>query len=188
MNLLKLTYWISASIVITALFACTRYPQALELSGYTMGTNYSVQVIVSDKTQVMETLAAKIEETLADLDQRFSNYRDSSEINQFNNYTGDDWFEVSPDFLSILQQGIKVSELSNGAFDMTIGPLVDLWGFGPSYTQKTLPGKTEIDVLLESAGFQFLEIQSAPPAASKTKPNLQLDFSAIAKGFAVDHI
>lgn len=188
MNLLKLTYWISASIVITALFACTRYPQALELSGYTMGTNYSVQVIVSDKTQVMETLAAKIEETLADLDQRFSNYRDSSEINQFNNYTGDDWFEVSPDFLSILQQGIKVSELSNGAFDMTIGPLVDLWGFGPSYTQKTLASKTEIDVLLESAGFQFLEIQSAPPAARKTKPNLKLDFSAIAKGFAVDHI
>ena len=113
-----------------------------------MGTNYSVQVIVSDKTQVIETLAAKIEETLADLDQRFSNYRDSSEINQINNYTGDDWFEVSPDFLSILQQGIKVSEFSNGAFDMTIGPLVDLWGFGPSYNQKTLPSKTEIDVLL----------------------------------------
>ena len=188
MNFLRLTRWVSMPIIITVLFACARYPQALELNGYTMGTNYLIRVIASDKTQATETLAAIIEESLADLDQRFSTYLDSSEINQFNNHTGDDWFEISPAFLNILQQGIRISELSNGAFDMTIGPLVDLWGFGPSHSQETLPRQTEINSLLEATGFNFLDIQEYPPALRRTQPGVKLDLSAIAKGFAVDQI
>jgi thiamine biosynthesis lipoprotein len=188
MNFLRLICWISMPVIITVLFACATYPQALELSGYTMGTNYSVRVIASNKAQATETLAATIEESLTDLDQRFSTYLDSSEINQFNNHTGDDWFEISPEFLKILQQGLHISELSNGAFDMTIGPLVDLWGFGPSHSQQTLPRQNEIDALLESTSFKLLEIQEYPPALRRTQSGVKLDLSAIAKGFAVDQI
>ncbi|MBH98239.1 MAG: hypothetical protein CMM56_07275 [Rhodospirillaceae bacterium] len=188
MNFVRQIYWISTIIISLTLLACVQKPQTMELSGYTMGTSYSVHLVAPENTQVTDELAVSIRETLTELDHRFSTYINSSEISQFNNSSSEDWIEISPEFLNVLEEGLHIGELSNGAFDMTIGPLVDLWGFGPSESRQTVPANEDIETLIKTTGSNYLEVRNSPPSIRKTQPLLKLDLSAIAKGFAVDQI
>ena len=131
-----------------------------------------------------DRIAARVEY----LENRFSTYRENSEISRFNAHPGQDWFSVSPAFLDVLRHGIAISELSGGAFDMTVSPLVELWGFGAGGHSGRVPPREAIDRLLPATGYTLLELRETPPAVRRTHPGVQLDFSAIAKGYAVDEI
>jgi len=176
------------AMIIAMLSACSAEPDTLELTGYTMGTGYSVRVVRPDDPTALDTLAAHIAERLEALDNRFSTYREMSEVSRFNAHAGDAWFEISPDLLDVLMRGIAISELSDGAFDMTVGPLVELWGFGASDAPEAVPPQGRIDALLRGTGSEYLEVRSSPPAIRRTRDGVSLDLSAIAKGFAVDEI
>jgi len=183
MSLPTLIRWPGGAVVIALLGACAGETEMLELAGSTMGTGYSVKVARPPESLPLEPLGDRIAERLEALEDQFSTYRDSSEISRFNAHVGEEWFEISPDFRNVLMRGLAISELSNGAFDMTVGPLVELWGFGASGTTNAVPPQAEIDSLLDATGFDSVEVRASPPAVRRTLTGLKLDFSAIAKGF-----
>jgi thiamine biosynthesis lipoprotein len=116
-----------------------------------------------------------------------STYIDNSELSRFNRHPVDQWFSVSPELFEVLLASIELGWLSGGALDISVGPVVDLWGFGPAERGGQLP---EADVLADALAlvdFRALELDLAENRVLKTKP-VQLDLSAIAKGFAVDMI
>ena len=170
--------------------SCGGQPDTLELRGQTMGTSYSVRIVApADAPAVsLELLRQRVAARLENLENVFSTYRPDSEVSRFNAYPGQEWFGVSPDFLDVLEQAVTVSRLTGGAFDATIGPLVELWGFGAGDAPRRIPDREALDRLLSDAGFEHLQLRESPPAVRRTRPGVQLDLSAIAKGYAVDRI
>ena len=155
-----------------------------------MGTSYSVRIVApADAPAVsLELLRQRVAVRLEGLENAFSTYRPDSEVSRFNAYPGQGWFGVSPEFLDVLEQAVTVSQLTGGAFDATIGPLVELWGFGAGDAPRRIPDGEVLDRLLSDAGFEYLQLRESPPAVRRTRPGVQLDLSAIAKGYAVDRI
>lgn len=170
--------------------SCGGEPDTLELRGQTMGTSYAVRVVTpADAPAVsLESLRQRVAARLEHLENVFSTYRPDSEVSRFNAYPEQGWFGVSPDFLDVLEQAVTVSQLTGGAFDATIGPLVELWGFGAGDTPGRIPDREALDRLLSDAGSEYLQLRESPPAVRRTQPGVQLDFSAIAKGYAVDRV
>ena len=155
-----------------------------------MGTAYSVRIVVPpDEPDLnLEGLSKQIAARLDELEDHFSTYRPDSEINRFNAFPGQEWFPASPVFMDVFRQAMSVYELSGGAFDPTVGPLVDLWGFGADGDTGRIPQQEEVQLLLASTGFTHLQLREMPAAVRRMLPGVQLDFSAIAKGYAVDEV
>ncbi len=170
--------------------ACSTEPATLELRGDTMGTGYAIRIVAPAGGSMLplEPMRDRIAARLEDIEDRFSTYREDSEVSRFNAHPGQDWFSVSLAFLDVLRHGNAISELSGGAFDMTVSPLVELWGFGAAGRSGGIPAREVIDRLLPATGYTLLELRETPPAVRRTHPGVQLDFSAIAKGYAVDEI
>lgn len=180
--------------VLSALFlsACGDRPlAATKLSGSTMGTTYHITVVQGDKVPDLkkerEPLQGLIDQRLVELNQQMSTYIDTSEIMQFNRLPAGEWMAISPELFHVLLQSLEVSWLSGGAFDITVGPLVNLWGFGNTGHDDVVPSQADIDALLANSGFQNIELNIGSVELSKKTP-LQIDLSAIAKGYAVDQI
>ena len=172
------------------LAACGNEPETLDLRGRTMGTSYSVRIVAppGDSPVALEALRQRVAARLDGLDSLFSTYWPDSEVSRFNAQPGVEWFGVSPDFLAVLEQSVSVSQLTGGAFDATVGPLVVLWGFGAGETSERIPDPEEVGRLLQATGSGHLQWRESPPAVRRTRPGVRLDFSAIAKGYAVDRI
>ena len=180
----------AAAVAALALTACAKEPDTLELRGHAMGTEYSIKVVATadGSEPPLEWLRERIATRLDDLEDRFSSYRPDSEVSRFNTHPGQAWFAVSPVFLDVVRQATTVSELTGGAFDLTVGPLVQLWGFGAGGAAGQVPPQEALDRLLPATGFTHLQVRGTPPAVRRMRPSVQLDFSAIAKGYAIDAI
>ena len=114
-----------------------------------------------------------------------STYLPDSEVSRFNTSRSTDWQAVSPEVVEVVAYAQHVSELTDGAFDITVAPLVKLWGFAGETIDK-LPDDAEVAQLRERLGYQHLAFRRTPPALRKNISQLHIDLSAIAKGFAVD--
>ena len=99
-----------------------------------------------------------------------------------------DWFAVSTEFASVVQFAQSVSQKTDGAFDITINPLVNAWSFGPDERTNTVPDSETLDRLKQVVGYQMLDVRMDPPAIKKSNPQLTIDLSAIAKGHGVDRV
>lgn len=179
------------SCVFVSCAAVLAVPSALsaerfELTGSTMGTYYS---IVIDSPQAVlkqgEELQAKIEARLQEINRQMSTWDPESEISTFNRSTSTDWFEVSAEFAAVVVEAKRIYELSDGAFDPTVSELVNLWGFGDR-RPKQIPDDAAIQAALKQVGMQHVSVRMDPPALQKQIPELQLNLSAIAKGYGVD--
>jgi thiamine biosynthesis lipoprotein len=163
---------------------------AQEARGMTMGTDYSVKITHFPKNNdpnAWKKFAQLIQQRLDDIDHAMSTYRDDSEISRFNVSDSTEWFGVSEKTAKVVQLSLEISKLSNGTFDITVGPLVDLWGFGPGHSEWTAKEIEEKTIEIKSRiGYDKLEVQIVPPALKKLIPELRIDLSAIAKGYAVD--
>lgn len=172
------------------LSACESTSETIKtvFQGRTMGTQYHISLVTSSK-KPPETTAIKhqVELQLEELNQLMSTYIVSSQISRFNQYNETDWFSISYDFLTVIKIAQEVSHKSNGAFDVTISPVVNLWGFGPEVQYK-IPATKKLKEVMQHTGYKLLEIRSEPPALRKKDKYLRIDLSAIAKGFAVDKI
>ena len=157
--------------------------------GETMGTSFSVTVAGQPLSgEVTSQLRAAIDSQLANLDAMMSTYESRSEVSRFNASTSTDWFQVSHDTAMVFQWAREISEATRGAFDVTVGSLVDAWGFGPAGPPQTLPSDSDVARLLTAVGFRQIEVDEAIPAIRKTSADVRVDLSAVAKGYAVDRV
>ena len=162
-------------------------PDVLEFSGPTMGTWYSVKVVDLPKTTTPEAVAQVIEEQLNNVNGKMSTYQPESELSRFNQAAPGELFTVSSDTFEVLTKSLEIWRLSQGAFDITIGPLVNLWGFGPDGRPEKIPGKKEMKAAWGRVGADRLSLHIDDLQIVKQK-DLYLDLSAIAKGYAVDRV
>ncbi len=179
-------------IIIFITASCIKKPPIAELksiTGKTMGTTFSIK-IVDDKNLSTDykSLESEINELLIEINRQMSTYIEDSEISSFNNYDSTGWFNISYDFASLINTALEVSSLSAGAFDITVGPLVNLWGFGPEIKKPEVPGVKELLEAKSKTGYKFIEVRVDTPAVKKDMPEVYLDMSAIAKGYAVDKV
>lgn len=170
------------------LVACGGRPPVLVLEGTTMGTLYSIKVAHPPAGLQQDALAARITAELDSLVALFSTYVPDSVLARVNESRSTDWLDVPAALVEVLAQARRVSELSDGAFDVTVGPLVDLWGFGPVVTGDRIPEPAEIEALRTRVGYANIELRTDPPGLRKAHPDIRIDLSAIAKGYAVDRI
>lgn len=158
------------------------------LQGKTMGTSYHVAIVHSKESAFdKDTLQSNIDSLLESLNQQVSTYIPSSQISQFNLTKNTEWIKVDKEFFSIVQASQNISEISDGAFDISISPLVDLWGFGPEKRNEA-PKPSQVQMAMTQIGYKQLQLNSEQQSLRKTRENLRIDLSAIAKGFAVDKI
>jgi thiamine biosynthesis lipoprotein len=158
----------------------------LVLSGPTMGTTYTVKVVAPPASLDSARLRATIDETLARIDRSMSGYRADSEVARFNASRSTEWREVSAELATVVQTALAVSEKSGGAFDITIAPLVDAWGFGPGGRPRDLPNTEQLAQIGASVGFRKLHVRADPAALRKDVAELAIDLNGVAPGFAVD--
>ena len=164
-------------------------PEPLTFRGQTMGTSYTVRLSALPPTASATDVHAEIGTLLNRVDSLMSTYRDESEVTRFNRFQQDTWVDVSVETAMVSGEALAISKLTGGAFDPTVGRLVTLWGFGPqSLGAIELPAGEHIQERLASSGSELFEVRQCPPSLRKKVPDLQIDLSAIAKGFAVDLI
>lgn len=154
-------------------------------SGATMGTTYTVKVV--DPMQDPEAVSAAIEAELDRVNARMSTYLEDSELSRFNAHAATDPFAVSPETFEVFELAQAISESSGGAFDITVGPLVNAWGFGPDAFENP-PDDAEIAALLAHVGYGKLELDASTQTVRKTDAAVYCDLSAIAKGYGVDRV
>lgn len=164
--------------------------RVLRISGATMGTTYSIAWVGQDAT-LSESLQAAAEQRLHDINSSMSTYDPGSELSLLNqNRTEQDeygWIPVSSGLAEVLAMSLDIWEASGGAFDVTIGPLVNLWGFGPEARPEHAPDTATIRTMLAAVGSDAIELDAAALRLRLAKP-VYIDLSAIAKGWAVDQL
>ena len=184
---MKLIHQIILSLVI--LLAVTGVEAQTEhlIEGRTMGTTYHITV-VSDYFRGISGLKEKIDVRLNEINHGFSTYASDSEISRFNALNkADEKFRVSDDFIEVMKVGRKIHQLSEGAWDGTVNPLVDLWGFGPTPRETKMPAAGAVKERLNHVGFDRIQIVE-PNFIVKNSARIALDLNSIAKGFAVDQV
>ena len=157
--------------------------------GETMATHFAVKVHGFPDNKDWDEVAHAIRQTLDSVDRAMSTYKKDSEVSRFNASDSTDWFDVSKETAEVVQLSLEISQLTGGAFDITVGPLVGLWGFGAGRERIGLEAiKSRIEETQNRVGYEKLEVRLDPPALKKSIPNLSIDLSAIAKGYAVDQV
>lgn len=181
-------------ILLACLAGCGRRPIELKIpvaqmiQGQTMGTTFTVKFIATSHTPTEAAVTEAVAKELELVNAQMSTYIASSEISQFNNSLSTDWFPVSAETAEVVQLALDISEQTQGAFDVTVGPLVDLWGFGPSGRKDTIPPEAFIADALKRCGYTKLQVRRTEPALRKQIPTLRVDLSGIAKGHGVDRV
>ncbi|RTZ66530.1 MAG: FAD:protein FMN transferase ApbE, partial [Aquificaceae bacterium] len=163
-------------------------PQEIRLHGKTMGTQYHINIpLIANHHFDQKKLKHDIDRRLQAINQEMSTYIPDSTISQFNQSHTTDWFPVSDAFLKLITTAQTISKKSRGAFDITVMPLVNLWGFGTT-KKHPFPTQAIINAQRKKVGYQHLHLQAQPPAIRKDNPDVMIDLSAIAKGYAVDEL
>jgi FAD:protein FMN transferase len=168
------------------LSGCRPAPSELVLSGPTMGTTYTVKVAAAPANIDSHAVRVVIDDVLARIDRSMSGYRGDSEISRFNASSSTEWIDVSPDVATVVQAALEISELSHGAFDVTVAPLVNAWGFGAAQPPASVPDDASIAAIRDRVGYQKLHARAEPPALRKEASEIAVDLNGIAPGYAVD--
>lgn len=178
------------ALALAALAGCSFQDRekVWEIAGPVFGTAYHIKVVLPEDPQRLENLASGIEQTLEEVDKSMSTWRDDSELSRFNRLEDQsDWTEISRELYRVLSRSLEISRMTDGAFDITVGPLVNLWGFGPDGRPQEVPSEQVLQQVRSRTGHQHLRLRDDPPAVS-AEPTQYLDLSAIAKGFGVDQV
>ena len=192
LNNLKNAAALAAFFVLAMLAGCSSDPEIKKLSGRTMGTNWSVVIANPIAIYDQKEVKGEIETVLFEVNRQMSTYDPASEISRFNQFEDfNTWFPVSELFAATTARALSFSEISNGSFDPTVGPLVNLWGFGPGTSSEVLPSDDAIALAMSTVGFSAIDVRESDTGvgwAIQKKAERYLDLSAIAKGLGVDKV
>lgn len=164
--------------------------------GETMGTNYRVTLVVPVYKALTRDFREKllkknIDEELARVNALMSTYDQNSELSRLNSHQSEEPFPISADTAKVLRLALEIAQKTNGAYDPTVGPLVNLWRFGPEDRPEKVPSDEEIAAARQRVGWDKIKIIELPDsplqyAVVKSDPNVYIDLSSVAKGFGVD--
>ncbi len=165
-------------LIIFSLNSCEKAPSKyIYNEGFIYGTLYHIVYESPEGKDLQEDIKEKFNEyTLI-----FSTYEENSEISKVNRNID---VKLSPEFITCFNRAEEISKITDGAFDITCGPLVNAWGFGPEEREKMT--KEKVDSLLQFTGYQKIKLESRKVV--KDDPNMKLDMSAISKGYTCDLI
>src|SRR5690625_1819282 len=169
-------------VLIIVIASCSKTPPTRHIVGSTMGTYYMVNYRADINIKKIEP---GIEETLSDIEAQLSNWDKESWISWFNREQTTGFVSIPEHAFRVVEYTLQLANHTNYALDPTMGKLIELWGFGPSGTDQ-LPDNDAIQEALKSTGPLNLAFKDSPPRISKKKIDLQLNVSAVAKGYAAD--
>ncbi len=181
-------YWLALIGLAFFVSSCSQNKQQLlHIEGQTMGTYYQLTYVLSTEQQKdarLETdkIQGEINKLLEQVNEQMSTYRPASELSRFNQAT--ESLLVSPATIKVVTAALQLNHQSNGAFDVTVGPLVNLWGFGPDKKPTKIPSDATIAEKKQIVGSQYLHVDGQ--RLVKSIPQLYVDLSSIAKGYGVD--
>ncbi|PKH08217.1 FAD:protein FMN transferase [Moritella sp. Urea-trap-13] len=180
--------WLAAIAISATILGCSE-PQLTNstFKGQTMGTFYDIKVAHFPlTTSEQSSIHAEIDRLLEQVNEQMSTYRSHSELSRFNLSPAVKDFPVSEDTAKVVAESIRIHEITSGAFDVTLGPLVNLWGFGPENLPQQKPTTKMIKAALSRVGIQH--ISNTKHTLSKDIDSLYVDLSGIAKGYGADVI
>ena len=160
--------------------------QKFMVNGQTMGTYFSA-IFFAELGFDASHLANQLQATVQQVDQQMSNWKADSDLTKFNQAPCDIWQAIPPDMLYVINQALKITHASNGAFDITLGDLVNAWGFGPSQATPNAKQISKLSSRQRPNSLTHLQLDKQNNCLLKTAP-LTLDLCGIAKGFGVDKL
>ena len=192
---MKNCFLVVALLVLTlAVFpSCNQGPGSsetkVEITGTKMGGIPYKAVIVCDPSQEeADALQSAVVDSLDTVNRLMSTYQEDSDVSRFNRSESTDWFDVDAETAEVVARALEISEQTNGDFDITVGPAVNAWKFGPDKSTFAPLSSEQVADLKKVTGYQELSVRRDPPALKKSASDIQIDLSAIAKGYAVDRI
>lgn len=177
----------SFMLMTLALAACKRGAVALELSGSTMGTSYSIIAMDADGSVDQAALQKAVDASLLKTNTQMSNWDATSEVSRFNAAADTDGFSISPELAEVVAAAQDINLASDGQFDVTLGPVIETWGFGAPGVQTQTPTEAQLATALESVG-QAERLHLSGTNLSKSHPDTQIYLSSIGKGYGVDQV
>ena len=156
-----------------------------------MGGTFSVKIVTAKdelETPGLQDVDRALRSSLDRIEGLMSTWDPDSELSRFNRSTSLEPFTVSLETFEVFRWSLEVGALTGGALDVTIGPLVDAWGFGPSGPRNTVPTDEEIARLREATGLDRIELNPAALTVRKTRPEVRCDLSSVVPGYAADRL
>ncbi|WP_236010386.1 MULTISPECIES: FAD:protein FMN transferase [Pseudomonas] len=167
------------------LSACGNGDTLERFDGPTMGSRYSIQYVRHIATPGPKTVQDEVEQILAEVDRQLSTYRSDSDIERFNALPADSCQAMPGPVLELIRAGEQLSSQSDGAFDLTVEPLLNLWGFGPQSREEQVPSAEALAEARLRVGHGHLRIEGDRLCKDAA---VEVDFNSIAAGYAVDRI
>lgn len=166
--------------------SCTHAPQQLSVTGETMGTTYSIRYVTANPKYDPEWIKERVDGVLEQVNSQMSTYDPESELSLFNAKQTTEPVVISRALEVVVRRSIEIAEETGGVLDVTIGPLVNLWGFGPDGRPVDIPTPAVIKDVQDQVGYQLLHVDNHQ--LRKDVPDLYVDLSTIAKGYGVDRV
>lgn len=184
-------YALGCAVVGALIAADVGADEPVALVGRTMGTTYQVKYWGEGRATPAE-VRQQVDELLERFDRQMSTYRDDSELSRFNRAAAETWIEASPETAYVAARALEFQKQTGGAMDVTVGPLVRLWGFGGGATKAAEslepPTEAQLRAAMKHVGPGRVSVRTSPPALRKDADGVEVDLSAIAPGYAVDLI
>jgi thiamine biosynthesis lipoprotein len=173
-------------IVIATVYRFSIFsPELVSFSGPTMGTTYTVKFYTTENVKKPSDLKVGVDAALVRVNKLMSTYDPNSELSVFNKLPENQFSNISEDMAYVIDKALLISEMSGGEYDITIGPLVNLWGFGPGKREDKVPSQVLIDEAKSRVGYHYLKLDGRRLTKEK---NIYVDLSSIAKGYGVDMV
>ena len=153
-----------------------------------MGTTFKIDVFNPAAESTLDDLRSRLHARLEDLENTASTYRITSEISKFNLNLSTEWIRTSLEFCTMVSEAVRIGQETAGAFDITVGPLVNLWGFGPEDPRTSPPNDSDIESTLVIVGVDLLQVDCDRSSVRKSFSTTRIDLSGWAKGYAVDQL
>lgn len=155
--------------------------------GATMGTGYSIKIAGKVKETRLTEISEKVESTLKEVNRQMSTWDPESEISRFNHSGSLEAFPCSEAFSLVVRNALDLSQSTSGAFDPTLQPLLNLWGFGSEAEERTVPSDAAVANAMQMTGWSKVTADDSSNLW-KSDPNISLALGAIAKGYGVDAV
>ncbi|MFQ3185258.1 MAG: thiamine biosynthesis lipoprotein, partial [Marinomonas primoryensis] len=173
-------------IVIATVYRFSIFsPELASFSGPTMGTTYTVKFYTTENVKRPSDLKVGVDAALVRVNKLMSTYDPNSELSVFNKLPENQFSNISEGMAYVIDKALLISEMSGGEYDITIGPLVNLWGFGPGEREDKVPSQVLIDEAKSRVGYHYLKLDGRKLTKEK---NIYVDLSSIAKGYGVDMV